>query len=596
MSESRYRQPIVTMLGHVDSGKTLLLDKIRGTAVQAREAGGITQHIGASLFPKETVVKMCDRSLQRYSFQMIVPGLLVIDTPGHEVFRNLRVRGGSASDISILVVDVTKGFQPQTHESLRILISRKVPFMIAANKVDLIHDWKDQKTLSIDESLEHQSSRAIDLLNEKTYDIIAVLTTYGFEAERYDMVKDFKKTVAIVPVSAVTGEGIQELLTILVGLVQRFMLKRFEVDYTGPARGSVLEVSEYPGLGTVLKAIHVDGILKSGYDIVLASPDFSLVTNIKAILIPAPLDEIRDPKKKFMHVEEIVPASGIIISVTNPDDVYAGSPFYAFPKDVDPRPYVEEIEEEVRSIRLETDREGVVIKADTLGSLEALIGYCREKGITVRRTDVGPVAKRDVVEASVVKKVDELKGAILAFNVPVLPDAEEEATREGIPIFPGDILYGIVDDYLRWASEAYLREKQRKLEALVFPGKMQILEGYVFRRSNPAIFGVRVLGGAIKPKHPVIREDGKKVGRIHQIQDKGENIDRAGKGMEVAVSIRGAVVDRDIREGDVLYVDVPRDDARRLRREYYVDLSGDGREVLDELSEVKRRSDPLWGY
>ncbi len=343
MSESRYRQPIVTMLGHVDSGKTLLLDKIRGTAVQAREAGGITQHIGASLFPKETVVGMCGNSLQHYKFQMVVPGLLIIDTPGHEVFRNLRVRGGSASDISVLVVDITKGFQPQTHESLRILISRKVPFMIAANKVDLIHEWKDQKTLSIEKSMESQSSRSIELLNEKIFDVVAALTTYGFEGERYDRVKDFKKTVAIVPVSAVTGEGVQELLTVLVGLVQRFMLKRFEVDYKGPARGSVLEVSEYPGLGTVLKAIHVDGILRSGYEIALASPDLSLVTGIKAILIPAPLDEIRDPRKKFKHVEEILPASGIIISVSDPADVYAGSPFYAFPKDVDPTPYVEEI-------------------------------------------------------------------------------------------------------------------------------------------------------------------------------------------------------------------------------------------------------------
>jgi len=122
----------VAVLGHVDSGKTSLLDKIRGTGVQGREAGGITQHIGASFLPSETIQQMCGQLATKLKNpEQDVPGLLVIDTPGHEVFTNLRTRGGSAADIAILVVDTNRGFQPQTNESLKILQARKVPFVVA---------------------------------------------------------------------------------------------------------------------------------------------------------------------------------------------------------------------------------------------------------------------------------------------------------------------------------------------------------------------------------------------------------------------------------------------------------------------------------
>ena len=591
-----YRQPIVTVLGHVDSGKTTLLDKIRGTAVQLREAGGITQHIGASLFPRETVENICGPLLRKFDFEMVVPGLLVIDTPGHEVFRNLRARGGSASDIAVVVVDLTKGFQPQTHESLQILVDRKVPFLVAANKIDLIHGWKYQGTLSVVESLPKQESAVRSILVDKLYDIIAPLSSYGFEAERFDQVKDFKRTIALVPVSAVTGEGVREVLTVLVGLVQRFMLKKLEVDYSGPARGTILEVSEQIGFGTVLRAIHVDGLLESGYRLAIASRRGPKVRKIRALLLPAPLDEIRDPRKKFKRVERISPASGIIIASPDTEDVYAGSPFYAFDDETDSSEFLEAIEKEISSIRIETDAEGVIIKADTLGSLEALVEYCGRKSVPLRKTDVGPVSRNDVVEASVVKKMDEFRGAILAFNVDTFPDAKAEADLQKVPIFRGDILYRVVDEYADWASRAHARERERLLSSFVFPGKLEILEGFVFRRSEPAIFGVRVDKGRIKPKYPLVRSDGRKVGKIHQVQEKGESIPEASEGMEVAVSVRGIVVGRDVKEGDILYVDVPSPHAKALFTEFYDDLNADERKALEELAKVKRVSDPLFGY
>ena len=573
---------------------TTLLDKIRGTAVQLREAGGITQHIGASLFPKETLKAIAGELLSKYRFQLKVPGLLVIDTPGHEVFTNLRKRGGSAADIAILVVDIMRGFEPQTHESIQILMSRKVPFLVAANKVDMLHGWKSQPTLSILESLKKQNEEVIYQMEEKLAYIVSALNTYKFDADRFDRVRDFSKTVTIIPVSAKTGEGIRELITILIGLVHRFMLDQLKVDLNKPGYGVVLEVSKEVGLGTVLKSIHIDGIVRVGDALITAGSEGPIISRIRTLLLPAPLDEIRDPRHKFKPIKESYPASGILISAPNIDDTYAGSPFYSVTKEEDVALYKNAVLSEVMDIKIDTEKIGVVVKADTLGSLEAIINHARRRGIPIRKADVGPISKKDVVEADIVKNIDENRGVVLGFNVNILSDAEEYAQLKKIPIFRGDILYRIIDEYLDWVAEEADRKKKRLFEGLMKPGKIQVLEGFIFRRSKPAIFGIRVLAGVIKQKYPLINSEGRKVGRIHQIQDRGKNISEAVKDMEVAISIREAVIGRDIYENDILYVDLPETDTRLLMKEFYDMLSADERDALHETIDIKRKSNPAW--
>lgn len=574
---------------------TSLLDKIRGTAVQLREAGGITQHIGASLFPRDTLYAMAGDLLKKFSFEIKVPGLLVIDTPGHEVFTNLRKRGGSASDIAILVVDVRRGFEPQTHEGMRILMDRRVPFLVAANKIDLLHGWRPRDTLSFLRSYRYQNEDVKYQLEEKLSYIISALNTYGFDADRFDRIKNFKKTVAIVPVSAKTGEGIQELITILLGLVQRFMLDRLRVDPDSPGYAVVLEVSEETGLGKVLKCIHVDGVIRVGDTIIGVGSEGLLKGHVRAILMPAPLDEIRDPRRRFKSISRSVPAAGIIINAPGLEDVYAGSTIYSLSKEADIGEYGGRLLREVGSIRVDTDAVGVIVKADTLGSLEAMVNYLRRKGVPIRKGDLGVISKRDITEADVVREKDEDRGAILAFNVDITHDAASLAESKGIPIFRGNILYRVVDEYLAWVAESAERRRRREFGVLIRPGKFLVMEGYVFRRSKPAIFGVRILGGTIMQKYPVVNSrGGKRIGVIHQIQDRGRNIQLASKDMEVAISIREAVVGRDVDEGDVLYIDVPEDHARRLLRDFPDMLRSDELGVLKEFIEFKRRADPAW--
>lgn len=588
------RQPVVVVLGHVDSGKTSLLDKIRGTIVQTREAGGITQHIGASFFPLDTIKQVCGKLFEKFGAQLKIPGLLVIDTPGHEVFANLRVRGGSAADIAILVVDANKGFEAQTYESIEILKSRKVPFLVALNKIDMIRGWKDSKSTLIIESLKKQDKAIIDELDKRIYNVVGVLSRLGFESEAFYRVNDFKKQVAIVPVSAKTGEGIAELLTMLIGLTQQYLQKRLEVsDFT---KGIVLEVKEEEGLGTTANIILLDGKFRQGDQIMLAKRDGAIVTRIKALLLPKPLDEMRDPRDKFRNVQEVSAAIGVKIVSPDMEGVLAGTPIYAIRSEEEIDKLREMLESEIKSILIDRDAIGIVVKCDTLGSLEAIIEMLKRSDIPIRKADIGAVTKRDVIEANAVKEKDRYYGAILAFNTKVLPDAEEEAKIRDVKIFREDVIYNLIRAYTEWVEEEKKREEQYIFSTMTFPCKFEIMKGFVFRRSKPAVFGVEILEGKLRQKSQIINKDGKDVGIIHQNQDKGESIEEAKKGMQVAVSMQEPTIGRDIDEGDILYAYPKNEHVQLLLTKFRDKLSEEEFKLLEEIIEKRRKVEALYGY
>ena len=589
------RQPIVCVLGHVDTGKTSLLDKIRKTSVQAREAGGITQQIGASFFPVDTLRQLCGSMLSMVRGEIEISGLLIVDTPGHEVFTNLRRRGGSVADIAILVIDVLRGFEAQTYECIDILKSRKTPFLVAANKIDRVPGWSSYPDTPFLKAYQLQDPYVREDLDNKIYDIIGVFSRLGFNVDRFDRIKDFTKTVAIVPTSAKTGEGLTELLAVLVGLTQQYLKKRLQTT-KGPAKGTVLEVKEEPGLGLTLNTIVYDGVLQKDDLIVVGGKEKPIVTRIRAILVPKPLDEIRDPRDKFSSVKSVAAAAGIKIVAADLEGALAGAPLYAIPQGEKPEKYAELVSEEIQKIRIATDVDGVVLKANTLGSLEAIADLLKKNGVPIRLADVGDISKRDVVEASVVKEHEPLYGAILAFEVKTLPDAEEEATAKGVQIFRESIIYHVIENYLSWFKGQREKEFAQNFDALVKPGKVRILEGYVFRRAKPAIFGVEILAGKINPKYALIRaEDGEEVGEIAQIQDKGKALPEAEKGMQVAISVEKPIVGRHIFEKDILYVKVPEQHAKVLVSTFMDRLTMEEQEALSEYLEIMRKKTPFWG-
>ncbi len=590
------RQPVVVVLGHVDSGKTSLLDKIRGTAVQSREVGGITQHIGASYFPIETIKEITGKLFDQLSkSENPVPGLLVIDTPGHEVFANLRMRGGSAADIAIVVVDVNKGLEAQTIESLDILKNRKVPFVIALNKIDQISGWKKNNSILIAEQLKIQDPTILSYLDEKVYNVVGALSRLGYSSEAFWRVKDFTKELAIVPVSAVKGTGIPELLAVLVGLTQQYLSKRLERHET-ETKGIVLEVNDEIGLGPSANVILLDGTLKHGDRIVVAKKDSVTVTKIKALLLPKPLDEMRDPRDKFRHVDKVIAAAGLKITSPDLEGVLAGSPLYVVKSPEDEERLKSNIESEIKSAIVQTESNGVILRCDTIGSIEAITELLKKENVPIKSTDLGNITRKDVLSASAVREKDRYLGVVLGFNVKVFEDAEKEAFERKIKIFNEKIIYNLVRSYSEWVTYEKVHDDSIVFNEIPPICKFQFLKGYVFRRNNPAVFGAEILIGKLKQKTSVINEKGKKIGIIHQIQNEGKNLEVAAKGTQVALSIKEPTVGRQINEGDVFYTDLNSREARLLLERFSDRLSEEEQEIFNFILSKKREIDPSFGY
>ena len=592
----RIRQPIVSVLGHVDSGKTSLLDKVRGTGVQEREAGGITQHIGASILPVETIQKICGPLYEKLSkVEHKIPGILVIDTPGHEIFTNLRSRGGSAADIAILVVDANRGFQPQTNESLKILESRKVPFVVALNKTDMVSGWKDTETQFISSSIEKQNPEVQAFLDEKIYDVVTALSVLGYQSEAFYRINDYKKEIAIVPVSAKTGVGIPELFAVLVGLTQQYLKDKLNQEEKSN-RGIILEVNDEVGLGPTANVILIDGEMKKDDSVIVAKRDTVVVTKPKALLLPKALDEMRDPRDKFKPVEHIQAAAGVKIASPDLEGVLPGSTLYATNNNSDVENFKKLIQDEMQSVFINTETNGVILKCDAIGSLEALTEMLRRQQIPISKADIGPVTRRDVLEAMALKENDRHLGVILAFNVKVLQDAETEAEDNHIRIFNDKIIYSLIDTYTQWVEDDKVDEEKSILAELTPISKFTFLKGFIFRNNNPAVFGIRVDIGNLRQKVPFMNKDGKKIGVIHQLQQDGKTVTSVKVGQEVACSVQNITIGRQIVEEDVFYTLPSSSDAKKLLNRFAQKLSSEERNTLNEIVEIQRKRDPAYGY
>ncbi len=580
------RHPIVSVLGHVDHGKSTILDRIRGTKVVAREAGGITQHIGATDVPIETIYALCGPLIGERKFS--VPGLLFIDTPGHYSFITLRTRGGALADLAVLVIDINEGLKPQTIESINILKKLKTPFVIAANKIDLIPGWRHEENRTFNQALAAQDPRVAAELDEKIYNLSGKLFDKGgFSADRFDKIADFTKTVAIVPISGKFGEGLPDLLLILVGLAQRFLEEELRSE-EGPGEGTVLEVKEVKGIGTVVDAIIYKGTIRVADQVVVSSVTGEpIVTKVKGLQRPRPLDEIRDPTQRFDRVKEVSAAAGIRIIAQNVETALAGGTLRVVHGDL------EQLKDEIKTesqIKAELADEGIIVRGDAIGSLEAFAFEAKESELLIRKIDIGNVTRKDVVEASHFE--NPLHRVIFAFNVKVNDDARTDAATLGIKIFENDVMYRLLEDYKIWCGEKTKEIEVEKRLEIVFPGKVMIMRDHVFRVSKPAIVGVRVLAGRIRPGQGLMTLDGRSVGKIKSIRTGEEPVKEAVAGKEVAIAIDDATVGRQIDVEDVLLIDIPESHVTELAK---YDLKQDELDTLEQLRQIKRKEKPFWG-
>ena len=587
------RQPIVSVLGHVDHGKTSLLDHIRSlgsgrqASVMDREAGGITQHIGATEVPADLLNELCSPLMGGKSFDS--PGLLFIDTPGHHSFSTLRSRGGSLADVAILMVDIHDGCMPQTIESIRILKNSKTPFVIAANKVDRIHGWQSVRNRPMALSLRDQTKDTIGFFDQKYWKLVGSFAEHGFNIERYDKIKDFTKEIALVPISAKAGEGIQDLLAVVIGMAERFLGDKL-TDIDGSGEGTVLEMKEERGLGKTLDVILYRGSIRKGDEIVLVTQEGGISRRVRGMFSPRGMSEMRDAGDRWDNSDVAHAASGLKVSAPDIDGVLAGTTLRVVNTDEERENALNAANNEA-NLSIKLDEEGVTIKADTVGGLEALAKELKELDLPIRQASIGKVNRRDVRSAENAK--DPLHRIIMAFATDVLVDAQAEIDKSenGVKYISSDIIYRILEEREEWVDMRTKELEEESREVVVYPGRIKFLPDHTFRASKPAVIGVRVVAGRIHVGQHLLK-DGVRIGRIKSIRLGQDSQKEALQGAEIAISIDGVTVGRQIEENDIMLVDIPASHAKKLRK---MDLSAAEEEVLEELIEIHRKDDHFWG-
>ena len=567
-NQTRIRQPIVTIVGHVDHGKTSLLDRFRGTAVQEGESGGITQKISYTKFPLTQIEKVCP-IISEKSVKLEIPGFLFIDTPGHAAFTNLRKRGGSLADLAILVVAIKEGIKPQTAEVLQILKTYKTPFLIALNKIDTISGW--QKHENLKDSIENQAVNVSQEFQEALLTFQSSLSEYGFDSALYYEIDDFTKKIAIAPCSAKTGEGIAELLFVLCGLCQKFLKERLKISEE--ARGIVLEIKK-DKLISYIEAILYDGSLKIGDEVAIASFNEPIISKIRAI------EEIEPLSFKYKSVKSIDAATGMRIHLTNKEEVFPGMPFQKLNNNLGE---LKKIFKKELSGALQLDKEGIIIKADSLGSLDALINLLKQENIKIVKAGIGPINKVDVISAKANLNINPLDAVVIGFNV----DIEENLETEKIKILTNDVIYKLIEELQEWKKQKQKEIEREKLMSLATICKIEILHNYIFRNSSPAIFGIRVLGGKARVGLPIIDDKGEEVARIKGLQQEKESVREALEGQELAISLPGVNFERRLDDIKYLYSDISEKQFKEFKKNKDL-LSAKELSILEEIRNIKK--------
>ncbi|HLF53770.1 MAG TPA: translation initiation factor IF-2 [Candidatus Nanoarchaeia archaeon] len=566
---SQLRQPIVTVCGHVDHGKTSILDSFRGSSVQEGEAGGITQKISFTNYPLSQIKAACPL-IEKSGINLEIPGFLFIDTPGHAAFTNLRRRGGALADLAVLVVSVKEGIKPQTAEVLQILKANKVPFVIALNKIDTISGWKKHDNLK--ESIENQAINVKNEFEEALLVFQGSLREHGFDSDLYYNISDFTKKIAIVPTSARSGEGISELLFVLCGLSQRFLREKLKL--AEDAKGVILEVKKEKGMDSI-EAILYDGELNEGDEIAIASFGEPIATKVRAI------EEILPLSFKYKSTKRAVAATGVRMQLKNKEGVVSGMPFQKISGNLEK--IKSEFKKELSGL-IKTDKQGIIAKAESLGSLEALIFLLKQENIRIIKADIGSIGKSDVVSAKANLDINPLDAIILGFNV----ELEEGVEPGNAKILTNKVIFKLIEDLQAWRKKRSDEIEKEKLLGLATICKLEVLPRYVFRNSNPAIFGVKVIAGKAKVGIPLIDQNGEEVARIKSLQLDKASVEEGKQGDELAMSLPGINFERRMKEVKYLYAYLSEKQIKAFNNNKEL-LSSDELKVLQEVTDIKSK-------
>ena len=575
----KIRQPIVTVCGHVDHGKTSILDCLRNSCVQEGEKGGITQKISFTTYPTSQMRAACPL-IDSSGIKLNIPGFLLIDTPGHAAFTNLRKRGGSLADLAILVIDINEGIKPQTAEVIQILKLHKTPFIIALNKIDNISGWRKQDQ-DLKKSIESQSQNVKQVFNERYMTLIGSLHSHGFDSDLFYNIKDFTKKIALVPCSTKTHEGIPELIMMLCGLSQKYLGDKLTLNQE--AKGVMLEIKKQKSTNYI-ESILYDGELSKTDEIAVANIEGEpIITKIRI------LEEIEPLCARFKPKDKVQASTGLRMQLVEKTNILPGMPFvlYKGNKEKIKETFKKEIAESIK-----TEKQGIIAKADSLGSLEALLALLKQENIPVVKAGIGNINKTDIISAKANLEINELNAVIVGFNISI--DEEVKDMKANIKILTNDVIYKLIENISEFRSEKQKEIEKKRLMGLTNICKLKILHQYVFRNTKPAIFGVSVEAGKLTSGLSLIDEKDEKVAKVKNIQSENKSVNEAKEGMEVAISLPGVNYERQIKDKNILYSELGESQFKNFKKNKDL-LSPNEIKILQEIAELKRQTNADWG-
>ena len=574
----KIRQPIVTVCGHVDHGKTSILDCFRDSSIQEKEAGGITQKISFTSYPINQLNKACPL-IESSGTKLNIPVFLFIDTPGHAAFTNSKKRGGSLADLAILVININEGIKPQTAEVIQILKLNKTPFLIALNKIDNLSGWRKLDD-DLQKSIEAQQSNVKQVFDERYMTLIGSLNSHGFDSDLFYNIKDFTKKIALIPCSAKTKEGIPELMMMLCGVSQKYLADKLVLGKE--AKGVILEIKKEKSINYT-EAILYDGELSKTDEIAIASFGAPTITKIRI------LEEIQALSSKFKPKTKVQASTGLRLQLITKNEILPGMPFMICKENKEKikKEFKKEISENIK-----TEKQGIIIKADSLGSLEALLVLLKQNKITVVKSEIGKIKKTDIITAKANLEINELDAVIVGFNVSVDEDAKE--MQANIKILTNDVIYKLIEEIVEFRTEKRKEIEKKRLMGLTTICKLKILPQYVFRNTKPAIFGVKVEAGKLISGLSLIDKEDEKIGRVKKIQSENKAIGEAKEDMEVAISIPGVNFERQLKNKEFLYSNISASQFKTFKKNKDL-LSQNEIKILQEIVEIKRKEKIDWG-
>ena len=560
------KSPICSIMGHVDAGKTTLMDVLRKTNVAEKEFGGITQDINSYFVNIDTISELTSKITNKYKVEPKIPGVLLIDTPGHEVFNKLRNFGSNLCDVAIVVIDIISGVKPQTIESIKMLQENKIPFVIAATKLDTVDGYKCCNMSSLNDEFKEQEKYVLYSIDSYIQDIKYDLEKINVKAELYFKNKKPKQMYSIVPISSKTNSGLSDLLCLIVYISQEWMNSKMIYDEN---KKDMVIMKSYNDkkMGWVIDVIIKNGNIKVGEKYIILSTTGPQEIKVRNLIIGK--DRVREVKA----------SNCVTVIAANCSQCYSGTKL--FPHTSNIKELTKEYDNLLSSYKLE--KNGVLLIAPTLAMLDGL--YNTFKDVKISGVDIGNVNENSIRKhLSKFENVSEKEyKCVLYFGElsnHIYTELFNYCKSKELNFIREPVVYHLKEAYDEYKDMMVKERQEQQLIKgnAVYPCKLKIFKQHIFMKGgmDHLMFGVKIVEGKILKGSSLrlskeLQEKKPILGKIISMQKNNEEVNEGNTGDELCIRLTnpsGLLYGRHFDYNDYVYSDITRESIDILKKDY----------------------------